>query len=220
MNRVHVLVEGQTEEAFVGRVLRPHLDGFGVFPTPVIAVTRRVDTGPNFRGGLSSWGKADGDIRRLCGDTSVVAITTMLDYYGLPVDAPGMTDRPSPATAEARILHVEGAIDVAISDARFRCFLAKHEFEALLYADPGRCGTYLQDAALERAMRSAVKHCGEPEMVNDDPQTAPSKRIVRACPGYVKTLHGPALVEDIGLAAIRGACPHFAGWLGWLESLG
>jgi hypothetical protein len=69
-------------------------------------------------------------------------------------------------------------------------------------------------------MSKAVAQCGEPELVNDSPATAPSKRLLSACPTYQKTLHGPALVERIGLAAIREECPHFDSWLGWLESLG
>lgn len=36
MKRVHVLVEGQTEEAFVGLVVQPHLWDHGVDLTPTI----------------------------------------------------------------------------------------------------------------------------------------------------------------------------------------
>jgi hypothetical protein len=32
-------------------------------------------------------------------------------------------------------------------------------------------------------------------------------------------LHGPDALNDIGLDAIRGACPHFAAWLTWAQSL-
>lgn len=42
MRRLHVLAEGQTEEAFVNQVLAPHLAGHGVV-TDVRCVTTRRD---------------------------------------------------------------------------------------------------------------------------------------------------------------------------------
>jgi hypothetical protein len=51
------------------------------------------------------------------------------------------------------------------------------------------------------------------------PNTAPSKRLIATWPGYVKTIDGPAIAREAGLALIRTACPHFGTWLGWLESL-
>ncbi len=52
-----------------------------------------------------------------------------------------------------------------------------------------------------------------PEDINDDPSTAPSKRIRHAVPGYQKTLHGPLIAGAIGIDRIRSACPHFRAWI-------
>ncbi|MFC4158431.1 DUF4276 family protein [Chitinimonas lacunae] len=38
-------------------------------------------------------------------------------------------------------------------------------------------------------------------------------------PNYQKTVHGPLIACDIGLDAIRRACPHFNGWLQAMEAL-
>jgi len=50
MVRLNIIVEGQTEETFINKILRPHLGDFNVFVT-----ARRVETGRNrgkiFRGG-------------------------------------------------------------------------------------------------------------------------------------------------------------------------
>jgi hypothetical protein len=49
--------------------------------------------------------------------------------------------------------------------------------------------------------------------------------IVRTSPGlqlmpdYQKTFHGPLIAAEIGLVALRGACPHFNEWLTKLEML-
>jgi hypothetical protein len=219
MRVVLVLVEGQTEEAFVARVIRPHLSGVGVHIVPKLVVTRRVPAGPDHKGGVTSWAQVERDIRLLLGDSSAVAVTTHIDYYGLPPDVPGMSTRP-PGSPLARVRHVEAAIASQVAHHRFRAYLAVHEFEALLYSDPESCGTYLGAPSLTTAMSAAVAASGAPELVNDDPASAPSKRIQSACPGYSKTLDGPALAERVGLAKIRAACPHFDGWLDWLESLG
>jgi hypothetical protein len=219
VNRVLALVEGQTEEAFVGRLLQPHLWRFGVHITPTVLVTKRVTAGPDLKGGLSKWTKVLSDLRALLGDTAAVAVTTMLDYYGLPANVPGMGDRPS-GTAVDCVLHVEAAIDAALNNQKLHSFLLLHEFEAVLYADPNACGTYVGSERLTEAMQQAVEACGTPEQVNETPQGAPSKRITAAYPMYQKTLHGPAIAEGIGLARIRSECPHFDEWLRWLESLG
>ncbi len=58
-----------------------------------------------------------------------------------------------------------------------------------------------------------------PEDINDSQQTAPSKRILAAMPGYQKTLHGPVIAGDFGLDAMRAECPHFSQWLEKIESL-
>jgi hypothetical protein len=219
MQRVLVLVEGQTEEAFIGRSLQPHLQQVGVHLVPTVVVTRVVRSGPNNKGGVGSWKHIRGDLQPLLRDSSLVAVTTMLDYYGLPGDVPGMSARPD-GSPEIKATHVQSAIDDALGDPRLRCYLSLHEFEALLYSDPDACSAYLGAPGLSAAMQRALRECGSPEAVNDDPNTAPSKRIVAAYPRYKKVLDGVVLAEQIGLSSIRSACPHFNSWLTWLESLG
>jgi hypothetical protein len=219
LNRVHVLVEGQTEEAFVGATLRSHLARVGVYLVPKLIVTRRVVAGPDRKGGVSSWAQIERDLRLLLNDSSVVAVTTLLDYYGLPGDVPGMGSRPS-GSPLARVEHVEAAIDAAIGAQRMRAHLLLHEFETLLFSDPVACGNYLDSPMLAAVMAAAVAQCGGAELVNDSVNSAPSKRIIGAHPTYLKTLHGPALAASIGLGPIRSACPHFDAWVDWLEGLG
>jgi hypothetical protein len=60
-----------------------------------------------------------------------------------------------------------------------------------------------------------------PERIDGGSGTAPSKRIIAEYPDYEreKALVGPLIFESIGLAVMRHRCPHFAEWLGRLESL-
>ena len=65
----------------------------------------------------------------------------------------------------------------------------------------------------------AVRRAGGVELVNEGRSTAPSKRIKSVWPGYVKTIDGPAIAGLVGLEGLRGSCPHFAAWFGWLDGL-
>jgi hypothetical protein len=60
-----------------------------------------------------------------------------------------------------------------------------------------------------------------PEEINESPQTAPSKRIIKYLPDYEgqKAQVGPMVAEEIGLTALRHNCPHFNDWITKLENI-
>ena len=92
-----------------------------------------------------------------------------------------------------------------------------HEFEALLFTAPQKFAEWTDDAKVVTALAAAVEGHA-PEDINDSPLTAPSKRVLAAMPEYQKTFHGPLIACEIGLDAMRQACPHFNAWLEKLES--
>jgi hypothetical protein len=213
-----ILVEGETEARFVTEVLRDHLMNLGVFPSATILETKRTGDGTRYKGGVSSWKKIERDLRRLLGDTSVAGVTTVLDYYGLPDDVPGMSSRPT-GPPRARVEHVERAIAAHVTDRRLRPHLMLHELEALLFADITGWQQRFEDPEAIAALKRDTAGL-EPESINETPSGAPSRRIKERLPRYDKVLHGPLALRDIGLARIRAACPHFASWMDWLEQLG
>jgi hypothetical protein len=220
MKRIHILVEGQTEETFVKDALASHLLARNLSLVPVILKTKRLKSGGHFKGGITSYTQVKGDLGRLLADSSAACVTTMLDFYGLPEDFPGASTRPA-GTCYERVEHVERAFAADLLHPRFLPYLALHEFEALLFTDLARCALAFSDVpevipALQKH-RDSVK---SPEEINEGPKTAPSKRILEAYPAYQKTLHGPLAVLEIGLAPLRAACPHFNQWVSRLEGLG
>lgn len=219
MKRVHALVEGQTEEAFLESVLAPRFLGVGVHLTPVLVETRRLASGVKSGGGTASYARWRAQIRRLLGDSSAALVTTMLDYYALPGDFPG---HPSEApTARERVDAVQSACAADIGDPRFVPFVTLHEFEALVLTAPQHVCDLALASSRARAELSRLRASVEsPEDIDDGPDTHPSARITRLVQGYRKTTHGPLAAERIGLAAIRAACPHFDRWVARLESLG
>jgi hypothetical protein len=214
--KAFVLAEGQTEETFLRDLVSPHLASHGLHLTPVLASTKRVKSGHKFRGGVVSYRQVETDLRPLLADSSAAVVTTMIDYYRLPADFPGMADRPASPHAGDHVAHLEEALRREIDSPRFEPFFCLHEFEALLFADTS--------AILDRFQNAKNPHLLEPqaapEEVNDGEATHPAARIQAVAPGYRKALHGPMIAKTIGLARIRQRCPRFDRWVSLLESRG
>lgn len=186
-------------------------------PAATILVTKFVATGPRHKGGVSSWEKIERDLRNLLRDSGAAGITTLLDYYQLPSNTPGMSDRPN-GQPSARVQHVEQAIATKVNDRRLRPYLMLHEFEAMLFTDITKWEHHFDDVSGIAALKRDVGTT-PPEAINETPHGAPSKRLTTHLQDYSKVLHGPLATKDIGLEAIREVCPHFADWLTWAEGL-
>lgn len=214
MRRIYLLVEGQTEETFVRELLQPHYACKGLFLTPII-----VSTSPGHKGGVLSYAKVRPQIERLCKQDAGARVSTMFDLYALPNDFPGKLDPAWPACGGGRqkAVFVEERMAHDIGRANFIPYIMVHEFEALLFTEPQHFAQWSDDQTVKTL--AAVRRDAMPEDINDDPRTAPSKRIIGAMSDYQKPFHGPLIACDIGLDAMRADCPHFHCWLQKLESL-
>ncbi|MFC1502943.1 DUF4276 family protein [Pseudomonadota bacterium] len=216
MIRVNIFVEGQTEETFVRDVLAPVFAHREIFFNPILA-----ETSPGHKGGIVSYGKTKRQIERLCLHDQGAYVTTMIDFYGLPTDFPGLSD---PAIAnepdiQLRIRRLEDALEQSVNQPKFIANYLLHEFEALLFCQPEKFADWLDDDAPVAVLEQIKAQFVSPELINNSPQTAPSKRILAAIPAYKKTLHGPLIAGDIGLDIIRQQCAHFNQWLERIEAL-
>jgi len=218
MKKLFVLAEGQTKETFVREVLAPHLYDFGVAPVPVLLTTKRTKTGLTFKGGVTKYSRARDDILRLLRDSSAVAVTTMVDYYGLPTDFPGHDTCPA-GTPYARVTYMQKLWAADIDNPRFLPFLTLHEFEALLFVNVAAIAAALPDYPVTKALTQIRKQVTSPEEIDDGPMTHPSAHILRYAPAYQKLVDGPLITRTIGLAGIRAECPHFDAWIVSLEQL-
>ncbi len=215
--RIYLLVEGQSEESFVKQVLAPHFFNRTTFCFPIVHATKRVKCGGKFRGGVTNFAKFENDLCSVLRGAGAALVTTIVDYYALPADFPGMHNRPQGNNSLKKVRHVEAALQQHFSDDRFLPFLALHEFEAWLFSDidvlPRRMTTP-DSAAAFAEIRARFE---SPEDINDHPETAPSKRILSLFPAYKKKAFGPGILQEIGLPRIRKECPHFDEWLSQLE---
>jgi hypothetical protein len=214
--RLHVLVEGQTEFIVVQDVLWPHLDQQGWNVT--CSVVRTQTTSRTYRGGATSWAKIHRDIKDVLGQTNLHALTTLFDYYAFPADAPGMSSRPS-GGPHARIDHVETQLLQAVGDQRFLPNLILHELESWVFAAGAELASLRGEDDLAEVLERDCELAGGPELVNDGPSTAPSKRLERYCPTYTKKVDGPLALELLGVEQLSRRCPRFGAWLNRLGEL-
>jgi hypothetical protein len=215
VKKVHVLVEGPTEEGFVRHVVQPHLAQYDVWANPVIVTTKRVKSGPNFKGGVTSYDRVRDDARRLLGDTSARLVTTLMDYYGLPKEFPGRSE--AAGKPHQKVAVVESAFQEDIDHPRFLAYLSLHEFEALLFASPSVIARALNDMTKEKTLQGIREGFPTPEDINDNPATTPSRRILGCFPRYNKVYFGSVIARRIGLVHLRRECPHFNDWVNRLE---
>ena len=221
-----VHVEGQTEEDFVNQVLSLHLyrAGYSSVGARLLGNARQRSQ----RGGIRQWGSVRNDILdHLAGDRDCLA-TTMVDYYGLPSSWPGCEEAKRQATLTDKATSIQKALRNDISEQfegafdprRFVPYVVMHEFEGLLFSDPGKFALGIGRPELSDEFQSIRNEFTTPEEINDSPLTAPSKRVLSLYPRYQKPLMGAQAVREIGLDVIRGECPLFDGWIGELETLG
>ncbi len=220
MTRVYIVVEGQTEEAFVNDLLSPALWAVGIIPAAIL-IGR-----PGHRGGAVTFNRVVEHLGRLLKGDGDAYCTTLLDYYGRGPGFPVIPSGRSPAEA---VELLEGAVSERLSadipttrvDVRCLPYFQLHEFEALLFSDPAALarGFYRDDLAAP--LDEIRKAFGTPEDINDSPLTAPSKRIEQLSPDYgrQKPLLGTLAALSVGLPAMRRVCPRFGRWVDRLLSL-
>lgn len=214
MKRVLILTEGQTEEGFIKRVLRPYLWQNDISLEPKIVTTKRVIGGADRKGGGDA-SKILADIRRLLGDSNAVAVTTFFDFYGFPANLPNTLEN-----AYRDIDLLTHAVELEVSNIRFKAYLQRHEFEAFLFVDPQVTAEVARRPDRAGELLRQRNRFQTVEDINLDPTLAPSKRLIAALGRYSKPLTGSLVTQRVGIDRLRAECPRFAKWLGWLASLG
>lgn len=222
MIRLHLIVEGQTEETFVNTVLADYLGAF-----QISVDVRRVETsrsrGRVYRGGVLDYARVKRDIALwMKQDQRLDAFfSTMFDLYALPQDFPGYAASQHLPPFE-RVDALEQAFAQDMQHARFIPYLQLHEFEALLLADPQQFEwEFIEHDQAIRQLVEMTATFDSPELIDDGQETAPSKRIIQVIPEYAgqKPSSGPLIAAKIGVPTLRAACPHFDAWLTRLSTL-
>jgi hypothetical protein len=227
--RVNFIVEGQTEETFVNRILAESLAKSGVY----VNGARCVETGRKkirglkitkpgkqeiiFRGGMPSFEKIiRRDIERWLAEDSKAHLTTMFDLYALSRDFPNYDSAIGARNPYKKIEILEDALKNEISNPRFIPYIQLHEFEGLLFSDVKIMDDVLKpyhNYSKLHELRIIRDQFHTPEEIDDGFETAPSKRIINLFKSYQKVTYGYQIAQRIGIDVIRKECPHFNEWM-------
>ena len=220
MTRVHVVVEGLTEESFVKNLLAPVLWARQVYLTPIIL-------GPaGHQGGRTNYSRVKKHVVVLLKQDRTAYCSTMLDLYGLGSGSAGVLPSPILSSLD-KATRIEQATKADIvaqvpdlrPDIRFVPYLQLHEYEGLLCSDPQAFTSGIGQAHLARQFEKIRSGFPTPEDINDGPHTTPSKRVLGAYPPYRKVVDGTLAAQAVGVERMRQQCPHFREWVERLEAL-
>ena len=224
MKRIIIIGEGQTEQEFCNEVLQPHFNRLGIYiQNPVIKKTK---------GGIVPWASLKHQIETHLLEDQTVFVTTLIDYYGIYEHHkyPGWDEAERLKYKARRIDLIETAMRSDIRDElriRFIPYIQLHEFEGLVFCDIDVFNNSFEEDELDdyAYLVETIEHNPNPELINNDRETAPSKRLERIIKGYKsenennKIFYGALLTHDIGLTKIRQKCPRFNNWITKLETV-
>ena len=197
MVRLAISVEGQTEEIFITRLILPFLQQHGIFDVHTISINGDVSI-PRVRRELNTLA------------TSFDKVTTLYDFYGF-------RGKDSTETKETLENKIKGSVSPALQH-KIIPYIQMYEYEGLLFTSPQAIENNIEAGLADWAKNVLNQFGGNPEKINNSAQTAPSKRLLSKTT-YIKTIHGPNIAAEIGLATLRENCAGFNQWLTTLESL-
>lgn len=210
MKRLYIVVEGQTEQEFVNTMLRPWLNGQGIFSViPVL-----IKTSKHGRGGHVNAAHLMNTINGLLRETAdkELVVSSFVDLFRIPSNMPGYDEAMKCCDSEKRVSILEKALADKISDLRFVPYIQRYEFEALVFASNSGFEKYCDEAQSSKTAE-IVGSFDNPEDINSSPETAPSKRLQAIIPDYNKVLLGNLLAIEVGMDTIISRCPRFSEWV-------
>ena len=218
MYRIAVSVEGQTEERFVKEILAPFFRQNNILIEPILVITKRL-ANASFKGGSINFDKAVKDIKKLL-NPKYNLVTTFYDYYGINKDF--LPDSHSYNPYET-VKQIETKFANAVDNPKFIPYIQLHEFETFLFVDANVTSNNLLNCDKKKVIQTInnalQKSNLNPELVNNSPSTAPSKRIIGCYSEYQKTIDGSIVCSELGIQTIMDKCPNFKIWINKLLSL-
>ena len=218
MKRIIIICEGQTEVAFCKDVLYPYFSTKNIYiSNPLIKKSK---------GGIVHWARLQKEIENHLNQDKNAIVTTFIDYYGIQKkhEFPEWEKAHKESDKNERMAILEkGMKNTLTDDIQYRFFpnIQLHEFEGLLF---NNLEVFIKNFAAEelldrKELEETIENNPNPELINDTPNNAPSKRLHRLIFGYNKVVYGSILAQDIGLVRLREKSPRFNQWITKLEMI-
>ena len=204
MKRLLVYCEGPTEESFIKTVFAPYFLNMNVIAIPIGV------------GGVSKYSIIKKELIRICKKDYTATVTTMLDYYGLPKETPGISTATGNIYDKAK--HIETSVHADLGGLANLIFnLSVHEYEGLLFSSVSAFEGIADDEQLVK-LQNINNDFETPEHINNSYYTAPSRRLEKIISGYSKVNDGTTVARRIGIDDIAAKCKHFGEWIAKLTA--
>ena len=223
MNRIIVVVEGDSEEKFVNQLLKPFFFQKGI---KIEAQKWFTNKKLGSSGGGQSFDLIENHLKKLISqfkNNKSVVITTMIDLYAFP--------KQGKTIYSTEIENLKSKEKIKLLESRFLNrfenyylfvpYIQLHEFETLLFSNIEKCITYyFEDEKQIQQLKKEVIDL-KPEEINETPSGSPSNRIIKYLPKYKKekTTASIVILNEIGLDVIIEKCPNFKNWIFKLENI-
>ncbi len=201
MARLYLFAEGETEETFADTILKRHLANHGVFCIIRLRLRHARRRGRAHRGGGRSYEPMKDDILRFPGPGE--GRRCLLHHHDRLVCHPpgvpeagrigGVSPLPSPAGRVLERAFADDVADRALHPVHPTCMNMRLIFSPIPWF------AYFYDREKEIAALQAIADAhATPELIDDGPNSAPSKRIIAQIPEYelAKTVVGPQVAVD------------------------
>jgi hypothetical protein len=219
MRQLYIVAEGETELAFINRLLIPYLIDKGL-NTHIQGLMITMKGGGHGFNNIEHFKKT---IKPLLFNQEMPVITTMIDHYGINSEKklPNYTNCIQETDVEKRISCMEQSLQQVVQTIapNYRYFIPhilRHEMETLLFANPSE-GFDLESEEIKDAVLQVCNEFENIEDINSTPEGAPSKRLIKIYEDngkrYAKITDGIDIAELTGLYVILDKCPRFKAWV-------
>ncbi len=217
MKRIVIVCEGPTEQEFVRDVLQPYFLPKEIYiQSPLIKKSG---------GGIVPWNILKAQITSHLKEGESF-VTTFIDYYGIPdrFNYPQWQNSKAIVDKSKRIDFLEQAMMDGFDDnlkKRFIPYIQLHEFEGLLFNNLVSFESTFESNEFNNKtdLEKILNNFPNPELINEHPDTAPSKRLMKLIKGYNKIVYGAILAENIGMHNLLQKSPRFNEWINKLENI-
>lgn len=215
MRDLYIIVEGETEEEFVKRLLMPYLYSRGL-ACHIQAILVFVSGGGHGHSNTEHFLNTIEPVLYLRGEP---VITSLLDFFRFPRKQASFAACAALAIAVAQADCLQDALFTAVQGIRpyrhFLPYVQLHEFEALLFADAA--GHALHHPRIAADVAAVIAAHPAPEDINSRPEWAPSKRLESIYQSHHQTYRKGAdavdVAELIGMERLLERCPRFSAWV-------
>jgi hypothetical protein len=214
VKKVFIVVEGYTELEFINSVLSDYLKS-KIIGQNVTIIPYPISTNANLgkKGGGNSYKHWKKDLLKHTQKLEDKVVTTFMDYYALPENFPNYENCSAVIKIDERLSCLEQAIkdDIAPNNYKFFPYIQKYEFETLLFSSNKGFESLFEEIADET--QQIIDQYSNPEDINDQPHTAPSKRLLKIKSDYDKVADGTLIALEIGIDKMLEKCPRFKIWV-------